>query len=218
MRERTYWLGRLGAVVILMVAAEANAQDVRLPHVGRQFLTAGLQLEPGILHDPGAEGREAPARNALNLTGQVVLGLHHIQSTQFYMSGELGLGLGYFDAHGAAPDGTGEQDLAFAWQAGLVGRWLPWEDQAGWTVGLGAHLYRAFLDEAPLNALAFEPRLGRYVWRDDDHFVLLEAGYAFSFIQGLSLPSPFTREEDAPPYVARSWTFHRWSLGLQVSL
>lgn len=199
-----------------LTSSTASANEMLLPIVGRQFFTAGLALNPGFIYDS-----EAPDRTGSNSVTPAVatnlrLGIHHILSTNFSMSGELELGTQWLKDNTMTPDAElTAPEVAFNIQAGLMARWFPLEQQRGWTAGLGSHYYRAWLDQAPLHILALEARIGRFLWISDDRFLILELGYAFPFIQGLSQSSPILDEDDRA--VERAWSFQRFSLGFNLT-
>ncbi|MBA2665230.1 MAG: hypothetical protein H0U74_23280 [Bradymonadaceae bacterium] len=217
MTKPTYKLaaGALVLVAALFASAPCAAQDMVMPIVGRQFLTTGLALNPGIIYDATAPERFGSSRASAAAASMLRLGLHHILSTGFSMSGELELGAQWMAAHTATPAGLSEPQTAFALQLGLIGRWFPLEVRRGWTVGLGTHYYRAWLRDAPLQLLAFEARIGRFFWISDERFLILELGYGFPFIQGLRLAQDFGTGTREP--VERSWSFHRLSLGFNLT-
>lgn len=197
---------------VLTIPGAVCAQDVVLPREGMQYFSAGLSLNPGLLYDSNAD--QFPARDALTASGGGTLriGLHQLLTRSFVMSVEGEIGAQWLDDHTATVDGVRESALDVAWQLGVIARWLPLGDAGGFSTGLGAHFFRMALEDAPLQILGGELRLGKYFWQDDERFLLLEFGYALPLIQGLTLPPDFdgTRGE-----VERTWSFHRFSIGFQ---
>jgi len=200
---------RLGAatafVVCCVLASTAHAQS----SVGEQWLTAGLSVTPGFFWDPTAAAVDL---DRASVTGglRARLGFQHRVASHVTMAAEAELGQGWHSANRAAPDGFASSNHHFQWQAGLVGRFLTRDDGSGPAAGLGLHMFRASLPEAPLQALGGDVRAGWFFWRKKN-FVLAELGYAFPFISGLDLPFDFT--DEAPDPVPKTWTLHRFVFG-----
>ncbi len=212
---------RLSALGILLAAAlvslvppgEASAEEIHMPRVGQQFFAAGLSLQPGFLYDrtrPEARGYNTVAPTG---AGTTRLGFHQILTESFMMSAEVDLGVQWLNEHTARVDGEGSSELAFGWQAGILGRWLPAGERAGWTVGTGPHWYNVYLADRPLQSLGVDLRAGRYLWKGTEKFVLLEIGYSAPVIQGLRRGDNFSTEESSA--TPKNWTFHRFSLSVQ---
>lgn len=187
-----------------------------LPIVGRQFFTAGLALNPGFVYDSGAPERTGSDSVAPTAATNLRLGIHHILSTSFSMSGELEIGSQWLRPNTMTTDASlTDGEFAFNLQAGLMARWFPLEQARGWTVGVGSHYYRAWLDQAPLHILALEARIGRFIWVSDERFLIVELGYGFPFIQGLSQAAPII--DDNSKITDRAWSFQRFSLGFNLT-
>lgn len=187
-----------------------------LPIVGRQFFTAGLALNPGFVYDSSAPDRNGSNSVSPAAATNLRLGIHHILSTSFSMSGEFEIGSQWLNRNTMTPDASlADPQIALNLQAGLMARWFPLEQPRGWTAGIGSHYYRAWLDEAPLHILALEARIGRFLWISDDRFLILELGYAFPFIQGLSQDAPILEEDSQMS--ERVWSFQRFSIGFNLT-
>lgn len=203
------------AATLLVVAgtSEVHAEDVRMPRIGQQFFTLGLNLQPGFVYDRTAPDDPEWGVVAPTGAGMFRAGFHQIVSESFLMSADVDIGLQWLNEHTAETTGRAASELAFAWQLALVGRWVPGDDQSGWTVGGGPHLYQAYLADRPLQSLGLDLKAGRYIWRGNENFVLVELGYALPFIQGLNRDNDFGDEN--PDAVPKNWTFHRFSISLQ---
>lgn len=198
----------IGLVLATMLAGWST-DVVAQNRVGRQWLTSGLTIAPGLVTDSTAE--EVGLDPVVAMGGlRLRLGFQHVISPRFVMAAEAELGDGWVDEARLAPDGQNATSHHFAWQAGLMGRWLPRGDAAGPALGVGLHTYRARLPEAPLQTLSGDLRAGWYFWRDES-FVLAELGYAPSFLAGLDLPATFG--EDAPQPTPKNWSVHRFVIG-----
>lgn len=180
-----------------------HAQEVALPNDGRQALTLGLSLNPGVLHDPDAA-------DALTGAGMGQVGLTQIINAHFFMSAEAHAGVQWMRPHTAAKDGAAPGASHFAWQIGVYAHWLPFAQAHGWVVNAGIHHFQVHLDDAPLQVMGGEVRLGRYLWSDDERFLLVQVGYSLPIIQGLSRPDEFDPDD---AWADENWSFHRFSLG-----
>ena len=91
-------------------------------------------------------------------------------------------------------------------------------DLGGWSAGLGLHLLRAGLEDAPAQSLDVEARTGWVFWRGvrDPRFALVEVGLDAPIVQGLRLPQTF--EADPEPAAAQNWSWWRATLAVQLSL
>lgn len=208
-------LGIRGASIVAAIVFAAilwppnlQAQQVAAPTEGRQYFSVGLNLNPGFLSDPGAQTGDY----AFTTAGMLQLGMTHLITRHFFMSAEAQAGVQWMRANSAAKDGAAPSSSNFAWQVGIYGHWLPFGRDKGWVASPGIHLFRAHLDDAPLQVLAAELRLGRYIWSDEEHFLLIQAGYSFPFIQGLAQPTDF---ENSETWAQQDWTFHRFSIGFE---
>jgi hypothetical protein len=198
-------LGLAALLSLAFSASDASAQS----RVGRQWLTTGLSVAPGIVTDSTADEvglSPVSAMGGLRLR----LGFQHVIARQFVMAAEVELGDGWIDTARLAPAGLNDSSHHFAWQAGLMGRWLPRGNAEGPALGAGLHTYRAGLPEAPLQTLSGDIRAGWYLWRNDK-FVLAEIGYSPSLLSGLDLPATFGT--DAPEPTPKNWTVHRFVIG-----
>ncbi len=194
----------------------AYADEILMPIVGRQFLTAGLALNPGIVYDSGAPNRTQSNSVAPTAATNLRLGIHHILSTSFSMSGEFEIGSQWLSPNTISTDASlSDREIALNLQVGLMARWFPLEQPRGWTAGIGSHYYRAWLDQAPLHILALEARIGRFIWVSDERFLIVELGYGFPFVQGLSQSAPII--DDDSKIAERTWSFQRFSLGFNLT-
>lgn len=217
---RPIFIALLFAFGLSFFPAGAAAQQVVLPRKGMQYITAGLSLDPGFIYDSSAQARSNTAPGtlsasayALGAAGMAEVGITQIINPQFFMSAELGAGAQWLREHTAAPEGVAESGAHFAWQAGLYAHWLPFGDLAGYAGSAGVQLFRAHLEDAPLQMLAADIRLGKYLWTSDERFLLLQIGYALPLIQGLSRSTDF--DESGAQLPEETWSFHRFSLGFQ---
>lgn len=197
------------AATIALVSSPATAQQ----RVGEQALSAGLTLAPGFFHDATANAVGLDDNSGIGGL-RLRFGFHHRVSRPLAMAAEVELGQGWHAASRVAPDGFTDNDVHFAWQLGLMGRWIPRADGTGPALGFGLHTFRARLPEAPLQTLSGDLRLGWYLWQNE-RFVLAEVGYAIPFLSGLDLPNTFS-EGVVVDNVDKNWTMHRFSLGFSV--
>jgi len=209
--------GLIALLTVTTIAAvlpptSASAEQFRPPRIGQPFVSTGLSLQPGFLYDgvdPANTGFSPVAVSGATM-GKV--GFHQIIAERFIMSAEADIGGQWVDEHTAQLDGEADSQWAVAWQIGLYARWLPFGDRAGWTIGGGPQFYHAYLKDQGLQSLGLGLKAGRYIWTREEHFVLVEFGYAVPFIQGLKRGSTFTQDPDA---VQKNWTFHRFGLSIQ---
>ena len=199
--------------IVSFTAASATAEKVHLPRVGQQYLSVGLTLQPGFLYDETTPDARNWSSVAATGAGTTRFGFHQIVSETFLMSAEADLGVQWMNEHTAQTQGRADSELAFSWQVGLQGRWLPFGERAGWAVGGGPHLFNAHLAERPLQSLGLGLSAGRYIWESDEDFVLLQLGYSIPFIQGLTQGNDFQTQDDSR--VPKDWTFHRFTLSIQ---
>jgi len=221
--DRRHTVRRLvtAAIVFLTIGAsttDAASQGVELPRLGKQYGSVGVMIQPGFVHDPTFPRGTGPSGEQWNrLTpaagGVAQFAFHQIVTHHFLMTAEAQLGLQWLDEHTVHREGRTNSETVFAWQLGLLARWLPAGEQAGWQIGAGPSLYRAYLDDSALQMLGVDLRAGRFLWQSDEDFVLMEIGYVIPAIQGLDKPPDFSAEpnEDAPS----DWTFHRFGLSVQ---
>lgn len=206
------------ALLIFASPRSGFAQDVKLPRVGQQYGSVGVMVQPGFLYDPTfPTGRTASGNSWNRLTpaagGVLQLGFHQIVTRRFMMAAEAQIGLQWLDEHTANAQGQADSESVLAWQLGLLGRWLPFGERAGWHVGLGPSFYRAYLEGSALQMLGIDLRAGKFLWQAERSFVLLEVGYVIPALQGLDKPTKFStgRRND----VVSDWTFHRFGLSIQ---
>jgi len=209
------WVAALSVVAASLFASssEARADPIRMPRIGQQFFTVGLNLQPGFMFDdnPPADpdwGTVSPTNASM-----ARVGFQQIVSESFLMSVDADLGVQWLNEHTAERRGRADSEFAVAWQLAITGRWVPGSGQSGWSFGGGPHLYTAHLRDRPLQSIGFDLKAGRYIWQRDEKFVLVELGYAVPFVQGLTRDDTVSgdREEFAP----KNWTFHRFSFSIQ---
>ncbi len=201
----------IGLVAAVMAPSSAWADNIKLPKRGMQYFTVGLSLNPGFLHDETASS-VGLSTTALTAAGMAELGITQIVARNFYMSAEARAGLQWLNDNTADQDGHAPSSKNFAWQLGLYMQWLPLGEDLGLVGTAGLHLFRVQMTDAPLQVLGGEIRIGKYFWTDDEHFLLLEAGYSAPIIQGLDRPTSFDANST---WAERNWSFHRFSLGFE---
>lgn len=202
----------LALVAALLAPSLAAAQQVVLPKTGRQYVGVGLSLHPGFVYDAEADDVDADTVSP-TVAGMVRLALHQLITEQFMMALEADVGVQWLDEHTMDPGRDAASSRELAWQIGLIGRWMPFGEAQGTAAGLGVHMFRIEFDEASLQSMGFDLRVGQYLWTQDEAFVLLDFGYALPLIQGLDYPTDFTGQADQRP--EREWSLHRFSLGFQ---
>lgn len=209
--------------VLLLSSHAVYAQGVGEARYGQRYKSMGLVTQPGLIFDedapPTADHKERmPVMGSL-----VVFSLHHILHPHLMMGAELGAGLIWLDEHTVSPRGVAASEKAFAWQAALLGRFLPMEDVQGLSFAGGLHLYGARLNDAPLQQLALDLRTGWMFWRGErsPQFAMIELGVGVPVVQGLRLPleqQVVLIDGQEPVQVEPSnWSLWRSSLTLQVS-
>lgn len=196
---------------LLALPSVAQAESVKLPKKGMQYFTLGLSLNPGFLYDGTAETRGVP-NASMAAASMAQIGVTQIVTRTFYMSAEGQLGLQWLNDNTAAKDGSAPSSTNFAWQLGLLMNWLPLGEELGFVTTGGIQLFQAHLDDAPLQILGGELRVGRYIWTEKEEFLLIQAGYTAPFIQGLDRPTEFG---EGAEWSDRNWSFHRFSIGFQ---
>lgn len=199
-------------VVAALTAPTAVEADVLLPKKGMQYFTAGMSLNPGVMHDDSAGDLDDVSTLSPAASGMLDVGLTQIINTSFFMTAEASLGMQWFNDHTAAREGEAGSSSNLAWQVGLMGNWLPFDEELGLVGGAGLHLFQAHLSDAPMQVLGGDLRVGRYIWAEDEQFLLLHLGYSAPLIQGLNRPDQFGEGDD---FADRNWTFHRFTLGFQ---
>ena len=196
----------IGAALLCHVPLHASAQS----RTGRQWITTGLSVAPTLVADktaPEIGVNKVAVGGGLRLR----LGLQHVIASTFVMGADVEIGNAYLPQTTVAADGDGEAGAGFAWQAGLVGRWVPSGDVTGPALGLGLHTYRASLPDTPVQTLSGDLRFGWYLWREDS-FVLAEIGYAIPLLEGVDAPDSFDGSVEQQT-VEHNWTLHRMIFG-----
>jgi hypothetical protein len=212
-RRTASLLAALAATLAVAVSpGEASAQDVHLPRVGQQFFSVGGSLQPGFLYDRTSPNERRWNTVAPTGAGTLRGGFHQILSESLIMSAEVDVGLQWLNEHTAHTNGRANSEFAFGWQAGILGRWMPAGERAGWAIGAGPHWYNLYLADQPLQSLGVDLRAGHYIWESSEEFVLLELGYSIPLIQGLKRDSNYAEESSSVP---KNWTFHRFSISIQ---
>ncbi len=202
----------MGAVAGALALPQPAQADVVLPKKGKQYFTAGMSLDPGFLYDSSASELDDISSTSLTAATMASLGVTQIINRSFFMAAEGRVGMQWFDDNTAAKTGEADSSKNFAWQLGLYGHWLPFEDKLGLVAVGGMHLFQVHADDAPLQVLAGELRLGKYIWTANEDFLLVQLGYSAPFIQGFNRPTDFSGESE---WADRNWTFHRFTLGFQ---
>ncbi|MFP4597701.1 MAG: hypothetical protein ACLFVJ_05590 [Persicimonas sp.] len=202
----------MGAVAAALATPQTAQADVVLPKKGKQYFTAGMSLDPGFLYDSSASELDEVPSTSLTAATMASLGVTQIINRSFFMAAEGRLGMQWLDDNTAAKSGEADSSKNFAWQLGLYGHWLPFEDELGLVAVGGMHLFQIHADDAPLQVLGAELRLGKYIWTANEDFLLVQIGYSAPFIQGFNRPTEFTAESE---WTERNWTFHRFTLGFQ---
>jgi hypothetical protein len=204
------WHFRFFSLILAMTSFVASAQAFTPSRVGNQWLETGLSLQPGLMIDGTAPKSDGFAGISPAFAQMLTLGLVHAVDTRFYAGAELNLGLQWMNEHTASASAKADSEFAFAWQAGLIGRFIPGGDEGGSFGGLGIHVMRAGLEDAPLFVFAAEARVGTLIWFGEE-FAKLEVGYAFPFIQGLAFGTNFGGAE---PAQSQDWSFHRFLISI----
>lgn len=183
------------------------------PKKGMQWLYGGLSLSPGFLSDAAGEDRQVSTLSiSQGLAGR--FGLLHAIGETFYMRAEFDLGVRYFRPHTAHSKGVYlDDEIAFAWQIGLGGQYLPLGAEGGPAIGLNLNIFRASLEGGSLQTLAPELRLGWYFWKGPK-FALLELSYAYPALSGLNAPISFADENENVP---QTWTYHQLGVAMTTS-
>ena len=197
--------GLVALLCCLFVAEAADAQT----RVGRQWVTSGLSMTPTLVVDRTADQVGVP-NTAVAGGMRLRLGFQHVVSRQLVMAAEAELGQSYFRPTTISPDGRAPASTQFAWQGGIIGRWVPRGDVSGPALGFGLHMFRSALPEAAVQALSGDVRFGWYLWQLEN-FALLEFGYAVPFLEGIDAPETFGAE--GPAFAEQNWTMHRFVLG-----
>ena len=190
----------------------AEAEEVHLPIVGRQFVTVGAEVRGGPVLDYG--GDSLAATPTVGPRGRI--GLQHILSERFSMNLEGAFGATYLADHTMAPGGDGDAQLAFDFTLGMLGRYFAVGPTSSWTFAGGVHYRRAGLSEGSLLQMGVEGRVGYTVWTDDERFFIVELGFHAPFMEGLSMPQRSLEDiEDAPDDVPDEFYQPSASIGIQ---
>jgi len=188
------------AAISLTGSAAMAGPPPQVP-VGQQRLTAGIQVAPTIIVDADVEPKSFVAGGL-----RARFGLQHLLAANFVMGVEVDLGAAWFPPSQMAIDGRSNGGAALAWQAGLLGRFIPRGHLTGPSFGLGLQVFRTKTPETPFLSLAAEPRFGWYLWNEDS-FVLPEIGYAIAFVEGYQSSLSDGEPVSDPPAV------HRFTVG-----
>ncbi len=189
----------------MCATSDAAAQS----RVGRQWLTAGLTVAPAVVTDSTASDLRLN-NNVIGGGLRARLGFQHVISPSFVMAADFEFGNAYFPSSTLAADGFSDGGAGFAWQAGLIGRWVPRGDVTGPALGFGLSTFRASLPDTPIQTLSGDLRFGWYLWHGDS-FVLAELGYAIPFLEGVDAPTSF--DGTASNIAEQNWTLHRFMFG-----
>jgi len=198
---------------LLVTPDEAAAEDIHMPRVGQNYVSLGMSLQPGFVYDDSTPKERSWRSVATTGGGTIRGGFHQIMSRGFIMSAQADIGLQWLNEHTLQTQGRADSEFAFGWQLALRARWLPFGEQAGWSLGGGPQFYTAYLNDRPLHSLGLGVDVGKFIWQGNEDFLLLEFGYEVPFIQGLRQSSSFATPGESR--AVKDWTFHRFSLSLQ---
>lgn len=181
--------------------------------VGKQYLTAGMHLQPGFLRDSTVPANPDWNRTAATAGGVVRVGFFHILALPFTMGAEIDVGRVWFDEHTLSQDGIADSEYAWAFQLGLTGRWFFLEEGEGPSLGFGMHARWDLLSDVTYNTFSPHLRLG-WTWWQAERALQLEVGYTTPAIAGLNIPTDFSgMGPEAAPQDSR---LHRFSIGFNV--
>lgn len=192
---------------ILAAPAPALAQNVHLPIVGRQFFTVGPEFQAGAVVDY----RDEP-QLSLATGPRLRVGIHHIITRNFAMNAELSAGATYFADHIMAPHGQGQAQIRPDWRLSVLARRKPVGHTQGWTFAGGLDYRQAHLKDGRLVQFGLDARLGRYLWTQDERFIILELGLHAPIWEGLVVKD-FTGE--LAQTIPDKWIFPSMSLAIQ---
>ena len=198
------------ATFLGIVLAASSGFGFTPPKVGHRYLTVGMAGQPGFLADD-----DAPpdiGTRALGVGSLMLVGFQHVVAPSIYMAAEISFGNQWLDTHTAHRDGHSDSETALAGQVSVLGRWVPGGADGGLSLGAGGQYFEAALDDASIQVYGIETRVGAYLWKDEE-FALVEVGYIFPFIQGLSLPTDYSGMGTSD--VIQDWAFHRFILSVQ---
>lgn len=172
----------------LALPAPVLAQNVHLPIVGRQFFVIGLEAQGGAVVDYREDLQFSPA-----LGPRIRVGIHHIITRNFAMNAELSAGATYFAEHIVAPHGEGDAQIRPDWRISVLARRQAVGPINGWTFAGGLDYRQAHLKEGRLVQFGLDGRLGRYLWTQDERFLIVELAVHAPIWEGLALKD-FTGE------------------------
>lgn len=186
----------------------ADAEEVHLPIVGRQFLTLGAELRGGPVLDYADD-----LQTSTTVGPRGRLGLQHIISSRLSMNLEGSVGATYLTDHPMAPDGDGDAQVAFDFNISMLGRYFAIGQTSGWTFAGGIHYRRAGLRAGSLLQVGADARLGYNFWTGDERFLIVELGLHAPVFEGLSVPQRGFDETD--DHSRDRWYQPSASLGIQ---
>lgn len=189
----------------------AEAEEIHLPIVGRQFLTLGAEVRGGPVLDYRTD--QLGASTTLGPRGRI--GLQHILSSRLSMNIEGAAGATWLAAHPMAPDGQADAEVAFDFNISILARYMAIGPTRGWTFAGGIHYRRAGLRAGSLLQMGLDARLGYNVWTDDERFFIVELGVHAPVFEGLSMPQRGVDQTDDDP--DDRWYQPSASLGVQWS-
>lgn len=205
-----------------LVASDAFAQqDVGMARYGQRYITLGYSAQPGLTWDDDAPPTSSHRDVAATWGSFAKVGLHHLVQPRFVMAGEVDLGVQWMDEHTVALGGVAKSERVFAWQLGLVGRFMPSGDHSGLGLGMGLGFTAVNFDVAPYRGLSLDARVSWTVWRDSHtpRFAMVEVGWGVPVVAGLQFPPDFILEGMNPPEVAeQNWHWSRGVVAIQMSL
>ena len=215
----TVWLIALAAGLCAYVGPAgpvgAEAEEIHLPIVGRQFITVGADVRAGPVLD--WEGDNLDTSPTVGPRARI--GLQHIVSQRLSMNLEFAPGATYLSAHPMAPGGDADARLAFDFSLAILGRYMAIGPTSGWTFAGGIHYRRVGLETGSLLQMGVDGRIGYNVWTDDERFVLIELGIHAPLLEGVNLPQRSLQDVedgvDDPGDVPDQWYLPSASLGIQ---
>lgn len=150
--------------------------------MGRQFFTVGLEVQGGAVIDHRDDLQFSPA-----IGPRARVGIHHIITRNFSMNAELSAGATYFTEHIMAPGGQGPAQTRLDWRLAVLARRQPVGPTTGWTFAGGIDYRQAHLKDGRLVQFGLDGRLGRYLWTDDERFLIVELGLHAPIWEGLAI-------------------------------
>lgn len=192
--------------------AVADADEVHLPIVGRQFFVAGLEARGG----PVLDYRQAPMSATATVGPRARIGLHHVIGDRLSMNLEGSFGATYLQAHPMAPAGEGDSQVSFDFTLSGLARYMAIGPLRGWTFAGGLHYRRAGLQTGSLLQMGIDGRVGYTVWTSDERFLIVEIGLHAPLLEGISLPQQaIPDEDDEEAQVPDHWYQPSASIGIQ---